>query len=77
MSEQGTKQQQMPDGTQNEIQSELEQPLWSVVSFARREADGLTYAEAETKMAELDSSGVSGLCIVTLDAAGRVRPKSI
>jgi hypothetical protein len=77
MSEQGTKQQQMPDGTQNDMQSELEQPLWSVISFARREADGLTYTEAETKMAELDSSGVSGLCIVTTDAAGRVQPRSV
>ena len=77
MSEQGTKQQQMPDGTQNEIQSELEQPLWSVVSFARREADGLTYTEAEQKLAELDSSGVSGLCIVTTNAAGRVQPKPV
>jgi hypothetical protein len=77
MSEQGTKQQQMPDGTQNEIQSELEQPQWSVISFARREADGLTYTQAEQKLAELDSSGVAGLCIVTLDAAGRVRPKSV
>jgi len=77
MSEQGTKQQQMPEATQNEMQSELDQPLWTVVSFARREADGLTYFEAERKLAELDSAGVSGLCIVTLDAAGRVRPRSV
>jgi len=77
MSEQGTKQQQqqeMPDqaAAQNEIVSELEQPLWSVVSFARKEAGGLTYTEAERKLAELDSAGVTGLCIVTNEAAARV-----
>ena len=52
-------------------QSELDEPIWSVVSFERIEASNLSYSDAVTKLAELDQKHVSGLCIVTDDAAAR------
>lgn len=52
--------------------SELSEPRWSVVSFDKREAGGLTYGEAVELTSELDSKSVTGLCIVTDDAASRV-----
>lgn len=52
--------------------SELDEPLWSVVSFDQREAGGLTYAQAVQLMSELDALDVTGLCIVTDAAAGRI-----
>lgn len=51
---------------------ELDDPVWSVVSFAQREAGGMTYSQAAGLMAELDSHGVAGLCIITDAAAARV-----
>jgi len=53
-------------------ESELDAPIWSVISFDRCEAAGLTYAEAVRKINELEAKSVSGLCIVTDDAAERV-----
>ena len=52
--------------------SELGEACWSVVSFDKCEAGGLTYSEAEKKMAELLANNVYGLCIVTDEAAQRV-----
>jgi hypothetical protein len=52
--------------------SELDEPMWSVVTFDRREASGLTYAEAVAKLKELELARTAGLCIVTDDAAGRI-----
>ena len=52
--------------------SELGEACWSVVSFDKCEAAGLTYTEAEAKMAELLANKVYGLCIVTDETAGRV-----
>ena len=52
--------------------SELESPIWSVISFERCEASGLTYSEAADKIRELEFQKVSGLCIVTTEAASRV-----
>lgn len=52
-------------------QSELDAPIWSVVSFERTEASHLSYSDAAAKLAELESQHVSGLCIVTDDAAAR------
>src|SRR5258707_15702910 len=54
--------------------SELDEPRWSVISFDRREAGSLTYIEAATLLSELDARGLTGLCIVTNDAAARMRP---
>ncbi len=52
--------------------SELEDARWSVVSFDQREAGGLNYVQAEKVMSEMDSLGVTGLCIVTDEAAERI-----
>ena len=53
---------------------ELDEPLWSLVSFAQTEAGGLNYAQATALMKELDTHDVAGLCIVTDKAAFRIRP---
>ena len=52
--------------------SELLEPRWSIVSFDKREALGLTYAEALKKMAELEAQNIAGLCIVTDEVGLRV-----
>lgn len=68
MGESGSKKTEKRD----EPRSELDMPVWSVVSFDRCEASGLTYAEARQKLADLESQKISGLCIVTDEAASRV-----
>lgn len=55
------------------LRSELDEPRWSVVSFDQREAGGLTYGQAALLMSELDLHGVAGLCVVTDDAAERIK----
>lgn len=52
---------------------ELDQPIWSVISFERREAGGLTYQQATDIIAKLNSDGVPGLCIVTDNAGKKVK----
>ena len=52
--------------------SELDEPQWSVVSFDQIEAGGLTYRQAFELMSLLDSHGLSGLCVVTDQAASRM-----
>jgi len=59
-------------GEETTVQCELDEPLWSVVSFDRLEASGLRYSEAVDRMCRLDSDGVAGLCIVTNEAAKRI-----
>jgi hypothetical protein len=54
--------------------SELEEPHWSVVSFEGLAASGLTYAQAFKIMAELDVEKIAGLCIVTNEAAAKLKP---
>lgn len=54
---------------------ELREAIWSVISFDRCEANGLTYAEAEQKLGELQMQKVSGLCIVTDETAARIAVK--
>lgn len=53
--------------------SELDLPQWSVVSFDAREASSLTYHDAVKLMAEKEAAGIYGLCIITDEAASRVR----
>lgn len=53
------------------LTSELLEPRWSVISFEKCEASGLPYSAALQKMAELESNKISGLCIVTDEAAER------
>lgn len=55
-----------------EIGSELEKPIWSVISPARREAGGMTYHQASDLIAALEESDINGLCIVTDEAAARM-----
>lgn len=55
-----------------ESDCELDEPRWSVLSFEKQEAGGLTYAQASALMDELDSHGVAGLCTVTDEAAARL-----
>jgi hypothetical protein len=57
---------------QEEEVNELHQPRWSVVSFDRCEASGLIYQAAAEKLAELEAASVTGLCIVTDEAAKRM-----
>jgi len=52
--------------------SEMDEPRWSVVSFEKRAAQNLTYAEAVEKLKQLAAQKVSGLCIITDDAAARI-----
>ena len=52
--------------------NELRLPVWSVISFEKCEASGLTYTEAEQKLTELEAQKVSGLCIVTDEVAARI-----
>ena len=59
---------------QNEVSSELDLPIWSVVSFDRCEASGLTFAEASKKLAELETQKIAGLCLITDEAASRISP---
>lgn len=56
----------------NTENSELNEPLWAVVSFDQVEASHLNYDAATALMAELGQKGVSGLCIITVEAADRV-----
>lgn len=53
------------------LSSELDEPCWSVVSFDRREAGGLTYRQAGALTALLDAHGINGLCVITDAAAKR------
>lgn len=55
------------------VPNELRERVWSVVSFEKCEASGLTYTEAEQKLSELETQKISGLCIVTDDVAARIK----
>ena len=53
--------------------NELTAPRWSVVSFESRLASSLTYDKAVKKIKQLQAKKVSGLCIITDEAAGRIK----
>ena len=55
--------------------SELREPRWAVVSFEQCVAKNLTYEEAARKIAELEKQKVSGLCLITDEAAERILNK--
>lgn len=64
----------LDEGSMEKAQaSDLEEASWSVVSFERVEAAGLTYGEAYELMSKLDAEKVSGLCLITDAAAARIR----
>ncbi len=54
------------------VVSELNQPIWSVVSFEKCIKSSLTYDEALEEMNDLISQKISGLCIITDEAANRL-----
>lgn len=58
--------------TERPFASELDEPIWALVSFERCEATGLRFNEAVQKLAELESRKGAGLCIVTSEAAARI-----
>jgi hypothetical protein len=70
------------NSTMNEIveaedfSRELRESRWSVISFEKCEAANLTYPQAEQKLGELQAQNVSGLCIVTDEAAKRIEEDS-
>jgi len=57
------------------LESELEKPMWSVVSFDQRQAGGLIYKMAADLLSELDAHDIPGLCIITDEAAARLPQK--
>jgi len=59
------------DARAADVASELDEPRWSLVSFDKHEAGGLTYRQAAALMAELDANRIHGLCIITDEAAKR------
>ena len=61
------------DDTPVESESELNELYWAVVSFERCVASSLTYEQAAGKLAELAAEKVSGLCVITDEAAKRVK----
>lgn len=61
------------EGAPEMFLSELAAMSWSVVSFDKREAGNLTYEQAEAKIQELIAQKVSGLCIITDEAAERIK----
>ena len=64
----------MADEQAEKPESELDEPIWAVVSFEKAEAMNLTYQEASDKLSELEDQGLPGLCIVTNQAAIRLDP---
>jgi hypothetical protein len=55
------------------VACDLDEPNWSVVSFDRVEARGLTHAQAAKMVNELHMNKVAGLCLLTDTAASRIR----
>lgn len=66
------KEEQPEAPAENGVSSELSEPRWSVVSFEAVAIHGLTYADAKTWLEKLQKQNVSGLCIVTDEAAARM-----
>ena len=60
----------------SKLPSELREPRWSVVSFENRVASNLSYEEASKKLKSLEAKKISGLCIITDEAAQRIAKKA-
>ena len=54
------------------VPGELNQTIWSVVSFEKCLKDGLTYDEAVRTLEKFKKKKMSGLCIITDEAAARI-----
>lgn len=61
--------------TKTDAAGELLLPIWSVVSFDKCEASGLSYDEAAKLLTKLDAEKIAGLTLVTDEAAARLRTK--
>ncbi len=57
--------------------SELDFPCWSIATFEGVAARGLSYEKALKRIKRLNKKGISGLCIVTDEAAKRISKKKI
>lgn len=57
------------------LRSELDAPVWSVITFDKCAASGLTYSDAAERLKKLEAENVSGLCIVTDETAARITIK--
>ena len=55
-----------------EEKNELEQAAWSVITFEGVAVSNLTYEEAHQWLDKLSQQKISGLCIVTDEAAARM-----
>ncbi len=62
--------------TDDAVLTELGLRIWSVIGFEGCIANGLTYDEAVEELAKHSDSRQSGLCIVTDDAAARIRTRT-
>jgi hypothetical protein len=58
--------------TEDNFSSELNAPLWAVVSFEKILKNNLTYDEALELMERSKEQKISGLCIITDEAAQRL-----
>ncbi|MGI8493771.1 MAG: hypothetical protein ACR2L1_00475 [Pyrinomonadaceae bacterium] len=67
MSEEQAAQSSAPETT-----GELELANWSVITFEGVAVSGLTYEEARKWLGKLSEQKISGLCIVTDEAAARM-----
>ena len=61
------------NASEETFSSELAAPRWSVVSFETRIASHLTYIEAAEKLKQLTAAKIAGLCIITDEAADRIK----
>jgi hypothetical protein len=59
-----------------DMSSELNEPRWAVITFETCAADNLTYSEAAAELRKLEAKKVSGLCIITDEAAKRMTVES-
>lgn len=64
-----------PETENSEAEAEMNAPDWSVVTFEGVAVSNLTYAEAREWIEKLDRQKISGLCIVTDEAAARLQEK--
>jgi hypothetical protein len=60
----------------DDLPNELNEPRWSVVTFDRCAASNLTYSEAIQELEKLHAKHIAGLCIITDEAAERIKSKT-
>ncbi len=65
----------MPENSQSNQSGDFASPRWSVIDSESCQASGLSYESAIEKVREL-SAMMHGLCIVTDQAANRLRPQN-